>query len=207
MMQTSSRGIKRPHSTIDSIPDENKFTSISRNHEMQRNESGLNMRRLVGTPLLGGNIASRSGKARASTPPQYANRVHRQPAPKARRPPLPFTYGSEVSLDPAILSTHPDPIAVQQIKLVIPVIPRLMNGQSDMAKMIGMLIVNARMDLPTTTREPDQNAEDQMPSKPGKTDTPGADFDLLFNNLTESGLVPAKSSTTSMGMHAAHVKK
>lgn len=165
------------------------------------------MRRLVGTPRLGSNIASRSGKPRALTPPQYAHRVHRQPAPKARRLPLPFTYGSEVSLDPAILSTHPDPVAVQQIKLVIPVIPRLMNGQSDMAKMIGMLIVNARMDLPTTTRESVHKVEAQLPNKPDKADTPGADFDLLFNNLTESGLVPAKPSTTSMGMHAAHGKK
>lgn len=165
------------------------------------------MRRLVGTPLLRGNIASRSRKPGASTPPQFGNRVHRQPAPKARRSPLPFTYGSEVSLDPAFLSTHPDPVTVQQIKLVIPVIPRLMNGQADMAKMISMLIVNARTDLPAANGESDENGDDQVSNKPDKTDTPGADFDVLFNNLSESGLVPAKFSTTSMGIHATQPKK
>lgn len=212
MEPESSRGTKRPHSTFDFTPSENKIGSTStgsscnRSHGQQQSQSQPTMRRLAGTPVLSGNIAPRAGNQKALTPQQYAaaNRIHRQPAQKARRSPLPFTYGSEVRLDPAMLSPLPEPNAVHQIKLAIPVIPRLMNGQVDMAKMISMLIGNATADLPATATQSDQKVNAQ---RPNQTDTPGADFDLLFNSLSESGLVGAKIPTTSMGVHTKLVKE
>lgn len=191
---TPSRTNKRLHSTSESIPDQNKTTSTGCNDEQQQDQSENNMRRLAGTPLLGGNIAPRSAKSRVLTPSQQINRVQRLPAPNPRRSPLPSTYALEVSLDPANLSSRPDPAAIQQIKLVIPVIPRLMNGQADLAKMITMLIASATAGLPSKST-----------AMVGEVDTPGADFDLLLNSLNESGLVLATKSVTSREGSIAHL--
>ncbi|KEF61318.1 uncharacterized protein A1O9_02883 [Exophiala aquamarina CBS 119918] len=210
MEPKSSRGIKRPHSTSDFTLGENEISSTSinhsRSHGTQQSQSQLTMRRLAGTPRRGGNSTPHAGNPTALTPPQYtgANRIHRQPAPKARRSPLPFTYGSEVSLNPAMLSALPEPTAVQQIKMAIPAIPRLMTGHVDIAKMISMLIANAMTDLPATVTKSDHSVHVHRASK---TDTPGADFDLLFNSLSESGLVGAKNPTTPMRGHGTLVNK
>lgn len=194
ILETPSRTNKGLHSTSESIPDQTKTTSTGCNDEQQQDQSESNMRRLAGTPLLGGNIAPRSAKPRVLTPSQHINRVQRPPAPNARRSPLPSTYTLEVSLDPANLSSRPDPAAIHQIKLVIPVIPRLMNGQADLAKMITMLIVSATTGLSS-----------RSPAMPGEVDTPGADFDLLLNSLNDSGLVLATKSVTSREGSTAHL--
>jgi len=175
-------------------PSQNKATNTrsNRSHGQQQSRSQPIMRKLTGASILGGNIAPRAGNPKALTQPQYAavNRVRRQPAPKTRHPNLTSSYGgAEVSLDPALLAPVPEPNAVKQIKRAIPAIPRLMNGEADMPKMISMLIAHAKGDLSAAATQSGQNTQVHGPRK---TDTPGADFDRLFNSLSESGLVAAK---------------
>lgn len=223
IQKTPSHTNKRQHSPSSPLSEANQTTNTKHHHEQPQNQDQLSMRRLAGTPLLrSGNSTSQSGNPRGLTPSQYINRVRRPsvavpvpvatPAPKPRRSPLPFTYGAEVSLDPASLSSRPDPTAIDQIKLVIPVVPRLMNGQPDLAKMISMLLVHATAGVPPAP--PPQRptaldgvaASDQMSTVLAtEADTPGADFDLLLNSLSESGLVAPKSSGESIGGSAAHL--
>ncbi|KAK5046307.1 hypothetical protein LTR84_008450 [Exophiala bonariae] len=195
---------KRRHATSKSL-DEDKTTAESLSHEQPQIQYLPDMRRLVGTPLRGsGNVPSQpGGNPRGLIPSQqYISRIQRAPipipassiqtlTPKLRRSPLPFTYGgAEVSLDPSTLSIRPDATAIEQIKLVIPVVPRMMNGQADLPKMLAMLVSHANA---TAVQPPPQISADVNATVLGsEVDTPGADFDLLLNSLSESGLVGAK---------------
>jgi hypothetical protein len=104
---------------------------------------------------------------------------------------LPYSYGSAVSLDPASLSSVPDPIAVAEIKRLIPKIP--MRGHcKDVWAMLeilkadgkGVISLNQKEQLARLTQEAEASGGDSLTCP-----TIGAEFDALLQTLTDSGLM------------------
>ena len=125
--------------------------------------------------------------------------------PRPKTPPFPFA-ACTVGLDPARLPSEPDPIAVAEIKRVIPEPPRRPNGKKNLAEMVRLLETNGMgsCDVPPARKkqcldkqygqQTDTGAQDDQAQL--AEDMSGADFDALFQSLTESGLVDLRSADT-----------
>ncbi|RVX71389.1 hypothetical protein B0A52_04961 [Exophiala mesophila] len=160
--------------------------------------------------------------ARANTSPPSALSPHivpahlRQPPARQRSPagrrgrPSPWSFGTNptVSLDPATMDDEPDAEAVAQIKSIIPVIPRQMNGEADVGKMIDRLAKNSAttrgranssgrktkrvnsshsrnggFEMATRSEVADADSAQSREVEDGA----GADFDAIFNTICGEG--------------------
>lgn len=111
------------------------------------------------------------------------------------------------------MDDEPDADAVAQIKSLIPVIPRLMNGEADVGKMVDRLakggatpglatlsgwktqMVNNSSHSRTVGDEiamipPVADADGGQSRDVDDDDGAGADFDILFNAMSHGGYVP-----------------
>ncbi len=125
--------------------------------------------------------------------------------PRPKTPPFPFA-ACTVGLDPARLPSEPDPIAVAEIKRVIPETPRRSNGKKNLAEMVRLLQTNGMLsyDVPPARKRRELDNKHGQQTGTGAQDDQaqvaedmsGADFDALFQNLAESGLVDLRSADT-----------
>lgn len=110
------------------------------------------------------------------------------------------------------MDDEPDADAVAQIKNLIPVIPRLMNGEADVGKMVDRLAKGGttpglaalsgtrKTQIPNSSHSrtgvgemaliPPVADADGGQSRGDVDDGAGADFDVLFNAMSHGGYVP-----------------
>ncbi|KIW51838.1 hypothetical protein PV05_10523 [Exophiala xenobiotica] len=125
--------------------------------------------------------------------------------PRPKTPPFPFA-ACTVGLDPARLPSEPDPIAVAEINRVIPEPPRRANGKKNLAAMVKLLETDGMgsYDVPPARKKRELDKQHVQQTDTGaRQDQPelaedmsGADFDALFQNLADSGLVDLRSADT-----------
>lgn len=94
------------------------------------------------------------------------------------RSPPPHSYGAAVGLDPASLSPDPDPLALAEIKRIIPQIP-MRAGVRDVWAMIEALRIDGLSSRPTLVRPQQQQQQQQSRPRtprlqliPSQTETP-----------------------------------
>lgn len=166
--------------------------------------------------------AGRTNTSPSSTLSPYHVPSHvRQPGARQRSPAgrrgrtAAWSFGTNpiISLDPSTMDDEPDADAVAQIKSLIPVIPRLMNGEADVGKMVDRLakggatpglatlsgwktqMVNNSSHSRTVGDEiamipPVADADGGQSRDVDDDDGAGADFDILFNAMSHGGYVP-----------------
>ncbi|OQU97401.1 hypothetical protein CLAIMM_03334 [Cladophialophora immunda] len=127
-----------------------------------------------------------AGQLMLSFPVQF----HRTPTPLARTldAPLPHSYGSLVTLDPASLSPIPDPVAVAEIKRLIPQVLQS-TGYKDVTEMVAALTA----DKPSTTATADDVdgptlASDQIVDglvEDYTAEMAGAEFDAFLSQMSD----------------------
>ncbi|KIX96679.1 uncharacterized protein Z520_07398 [Fonsecaea multimorphosa CBS 102226] len=198
-MDGSPRGRKRSYSAlIEQTPPpeqpwapETKSSPLPQNYESPSNmkmpmplhhpKAGLLRTR---SPLVGQNLLSFPNIhfPRASTPLARTRTLGA---------PLPYSYGSLVTLDPASLSPTPDPVAVAEIKRLIPQSLQW-NGHRDVSEMVDALTA----DSSSTDPSPDQVEKPATVSnqiidglfEDYTAEMAGAEFDVFLSQMAVQDL-------------------
>ncbi|EXJ66134.1 uncharacterized protein A1O5_10749 [Cladophialophora psammophila CBS 110553] len=203
------RARKRSYSSIDEIEQGEQVaptdllssapTSKSSPLPQRHDSSSLSMKTPMPTPMPLHHPTA--GLLRTQSPlvgqhllsmPIYFHRASTNPlARMTLNAPLPHSYGSCVSLDPASLSPIPDPVAVAEIKRLTPEVLKRA-GYKDFAEMVEALMADGPGTTPPSHEvKPPALASDQINggiSRGYTVEMAGAEFDAFLSQMTEEDL-------------------
>ncbi len=202
-MGDKPHGRKRPYSAFikDNLPDSHLSpTPPSKHHPVAPILMQTQQRPRLGSPFESQLSVAYARRVLPSGPIPSGTNLTAATVPDVKepetRPALPYSYGSEVSLDPASLSAVPDEAAIAEIKRLVPEVP-----MRDQCRDIWAMLETLQSDGKFATSLHHQESATKKTQAPGAWPgdslafTAGKDFDAMLNTLGNTGpMVPSQNT-------------